>query len=103
LALLWEFDRSTETHTQLAEKLPGYASLVQTEGWRRIFPAAQAVRIFFVVPSPERLQNCLTTFRQAEVAGLFRFAVVNDVTPDRFLTAPIWHTIAGEKRAILGT
>lgn len=101
LAILWEYDRSTEGRVQLLEKVPGYESLLAATAWRHIFADADAVRIFFVVPSQQRLRVVAETFRNTALAGHLRIAVTADLSPDRALAAPIWMTPAGERRPLL--
>ena len=102
LAILWEYDRSTEGHLQLADKMPGYESFLSTKAYQRLWPNARGVRIFFVVQSKQRLRNVIETIRESKAAQLVRLAVVSDLTPKRLLTDRIWWTVKGELRAILG-
>lgn len=102
LAVFWEYDRSTETLVQVAEKLAGYQALLSLRAYQRYWPTAAGVRIFFVVPSAARRQNILSAIRPHPAAEAIRIAVVNDVlTPARVLAEPIWETTAGEARSII--
>lgn len=101
LAVLWEFDRATETLKQVIAKLAGYERFIAQQEWKRIFPMADSIRIFFVVPSTDRIQNIATAAKNSPAASFLRFAVTAEVSAASVLTAPIWRTIAGEHRAVL--
>ena len=103
LLLYWEYDRSTEVLKQVTAKVEPYRLLLETESYRRHWPdvPAPTVRVFFVAQSNERLENVMGAMRDRPGAESFRFTTVQDMTPDRLLTEPIWQTIAGERRAIL--
>lgn len=103
LAILWEYDRSTEARSQLLEKVPGYESLLATATWRQLFHDLHAVRIFFVVPSRQRLTTVADTFRETSITSHVRIAVTADLTPPNLLAAPIWMTPAGDARALFST
>ena len=101
LAILWEFDRSTETLQQLKAKMPPYAHFFQTHAYRKHWPAAKEARIFFIVPSLQRLENAVTALRTEAAASIVRLATVTDMKPDCVLTKPIWSTVDGQRRSIL--
>ncbi|QDU42910.1 hypothetical protein Mal52_13790 [Symmachiella dynata] len=110
LGLFVEYDRSTETHTQLNGtkrshagngKLDGYSALLKTGEYQQYWPDADGVRILFVVRSEGRLRNIAETFRDHGVADSVRFAVEAEMTPERVLNSQIWRTIDGERRSII--
>lgn len=105
LLLYWEYDRSTETLDQVAKKVPGYSALLSSGAYQKHWPnlASPAVRVFFVTQSEERLRNVGKAIRELRGADAFRLAIVDDLTPQRFFTDPIWKTVAGEARPILRT
>lgn len=100
LAIFWEYDRSTETHEQVLGKLPGYARFSETKAYRQLWPDVDGVRVFFVVPSPGRRDNLITTLRDDPVAAVLRFGVVNELTSAQILTSPVWRTTEGDDRPI---
>jgi Replication-relaxation len=103
LIVLWKFDRSTETLTQVARKLPGYREFLARGDWRRPFPSAlhPTVRVFVVTLSAERLEHIAAALRGQPGSESVRLAVVGDLTPERFFTAPLFRTVAGDARPIL--
>jgi len=89
LALLFEYDRSTETHAQLNGskpghvgngKLDGYAALLRNEAYREYFSDVQGARVMFIVRSEERLRNSIATFRNHPAAAVTRFAVEQELS-----------------------
>lgn len=102
LLIYWEFDRATETLARITRKIEGYRLLLQTETYRKHWPAAHAptVRVFFVVPSQERLRNIAAAIRKCPGSEMIRLAVVSAPTPAHLLTKPIWETATGEKRQL---
>jgi Replication-relaxation len=105
LILLWEFDRSTETLKQVARKLPGYREFLARGDWRRAFPGAvqPTVRVFVVTPSAARLRHIADALRGHPGSEAVRLAVLGDLTPERFFTAPLFRTVVGDARPILRT
>lgn len=101
LTILWEYDRSTEGRDQLTDKLKDYEPMINSEAWRHFFPNSDDVRIFFVVPSLQRLRIMTDLFRDSPLAGSLRFAVVATVLPPRVLQDTIWSTTTNEWRSIL--
>jgi len=103
LGILWEYDRSTETLSQVTAKLAGYKALLDLRAYRRYWPTAAGVRIFFVVPSDARRQNIISSIRQHPAAESVRIAVMDDVlNPAHVLGEAIWMTVNGECRRIIG-
>lgn len=102
LAGYYEVDRSTES--DFDSKLPGYSALLAKQAYRRhwsnLNPGA-AVRIFCVCRSQERIENIRQSIRSWKCSSYFRFALHEDMVPDRILTEPVWQAMDGELRAIL--
>lgn len=106
LLIYWELDRSTETHAQVGKKMPGFKALLDQHAYRRHWPQLtphEAVRIFFVCQSAERLENLRTTLRDLPAADFLRFTTVAEIEPTRLLTEPIWQTVKGDRRSIIRT
>lgn len=101
LAFAWEYDRGTETLTQLQGKLDPYAVWVAEKRYESHFPHARDVRICFVLPTQRRLQSVIAAVREHRIAKYLRFVSVTDFTPARILDAPIWFTTDGEAKRIL--
>lgn len=103
LLCLWETDRSTEGLKQIQRKLPGYEAYMQARAWLRYYPHLDnlTVRIFWVAPSAERVNQLRGAIRGTAVARFCRFATSRDITPEKILTANIWHTVDGDGRSFL--
>lgn len=103
LIIYWEYDRSTETLSQVAGKIPGYHVLLANLGHQKHWPKADglAVRVFFVLQSLERLRNVGETIATIPGAEYVRLALLHEIAPQRFFTDPIWKTTVGEARPIL--
>lgn len=103
LLVYWEHDRSTEMLKQVARKMPGYAALLAAEVYRKHWPELPrpTVRVFFVVPSRDRLENIARTIRTMPGSEFVRLAAVGDIIPRGFFTEPVWHTTTCDARPIL--
>jgi hypothetical protein len=98
-----ELDRSTNKHQIEIDKLAGYHCLLKEQAYRRHWPETQrpTVRVLYVCPSHERVNNLAASFAGQPVAEYVRFAVLDDLVPERALSDAIWQTTGGELRAIL--
>jgi hypothetical protein len=106
LLVYWELDRSTETHAQFGRKMPGYRALLDHQAYRRHWPqltAHEAIRIFVVCLTAERMENLRASLRHHPAAEFLRFTTVADMQPAALLTDPIWRAVDGSARAILAT
>ncbi len=105
LVAYFEYDRSTETNARVAEKLPGYATLLAQRRYREHWPQVgdrHIVRILFICQSPERITNLRKAFDQVPIQRYLRFAVERDLAEGgELLTRLIWYDHEGERRAIL--
>lgn len=101
LAIAWEYDRATETLTQITEKLDPYLVWLNDKRYRDHFPDARDLRICFIVPSHRRMQSLIAATRDHRIAAFLRFVSVTDFTPARILDAPIWYTTGGDAKRIL--
>ena len=99
----WEIDRSTESLTQIRGKLPGYTAFFKHQSYLKHWPnlRSPAVRTFFICQTEQRMRNIIEAVRGRPVADFLRFAIQRDLDPQRLLTEPIWHTVAGEQRPII--
>lgn len=103
LAIAWEYDRSTETHRQIKEKLDAYVPWLRNRAHRRAVPEAADARVFFVVPSVERLTNLVSSFRTHPCAPAVRLAVAGELVHETVLSATMWQPLDGSAaRTILG-
>lgn len=94
LAIHFEIDRSTEGVAQCVAKLPGYAALIAERShlvryWSDL--RNPVYRIFWLVPSRERIETLRAAFRSSPVAACCRFAAAADCVPGRVLTEKVWH------------
>lgn len=97
LAVHLEIDRSREGVAQCLKKLPGYAALTQQRGFTRYWGDLPNLihRVFWVVPSRERIASLCAAFRSEPVAADFRFITDADCTPESVLTQPVWRDLSG--------
>jgi hypothetical protein len=97
LALHFEIDRSREGLAQCLGKAPGYGALFERRAYARYWPALSnpVHRVFWVVPSRERIESLAAAFRASPVAAYFRFSTFADCRPDRVLTQPVWCDVHG--------
>ena len=102
LLIYWEFDRATETLSRVAHKLDGYDQLLKTHTYRKHWPAVShpTVRVFFVVPSQDRLRNVATAIRDRSGSDAVRLTTASALEPTRLLTELVWHTVNGEQRRL---
>ena len=101
LALLFEYDRGTETLNQVAGKMTGYAALLKTQAYQQLWPDVQAARIMFIVPCHRRRTNVAEALRDLAAASSVRLAAEQDLSPDQILNDPVWWSVQNEPRAIL--
>lgn len=101
LALAWEFDRGTETLTQLKEKLDPYALWIASRGYREQFPSAADIRVCFVLPSMRRLKSVVESMKGHRIVPLLRFVSFDDFIPEHILSEPIWYDANGQPKRIL--
>lgn len=100
LVAFFEIDRSTEGLEQIMRKLPGYESLLK----RRTLPywpnlRNMTIRVFWIVPSKQRINEIVAAIHQFEIAKTFRFTTFKNCDAS-VLTHPVWTTICGETKAI---
>jgi hypothetical protein len=97
LAIHFEIDRSSEGFAQCQGKVPGYAALFEERAYLRYWPDLRnpAYRVFFVVPSRQRIETLAAAFRTSPVATCFRFCTFGDCLADRVLTHPVWCDVHG--------
>lgn len=101
LALLFEYDRGTETLNQVSGKMTGYAALLKTQAYQQLWPDVQAARIMFIVPCHRRRTNVAEVLKDCGAAASVRLAAEEDLSPDRILNEPVWWSVLNEPRAIL--
>lgn len=101
LALAWEYDRGTETQTQLLDKLNPYALWIASKAYRQHFPSAVNVRVCFVLQSERRLKSTIDGINGHAAASFLRFVTVGDFHADRILTAPVWRDANGQPKRML--
>ena len=101
LAFAWEYDRSTETQTQLVDKLEPYAIWIASKGYQQHYAQAVDIRVCFVLQSRRRLKTTIDSCKNHRVAKYLRFVLIDDFTPDKILAAPIWYDANGKARRII--
>ncbi|MFO1004188.1 MAG: hypothetical protein U0936_28045 [Planctomycetaceae bacterium] len=109
VVLYWEIDRSTEGRKQLREpaKTDAYLTLMGTQGFQRYWPDVPSETfqfVFWVCPTPERLESLQQVFKDHEISKYMRLSHRRVFTADtNVVTSPIWQTIDGEWRPIWGS
>ena len=101
LVLLLEYDRSTEDHPQLREKLPPYERFFAERRDRQLWPESQEAFLFFVFQTETRLRNAAKSFADKTLAPRIRMAVASELNDQSPITDPVWFTTALEQRALL--
>jgi hypothetical protein len=103
LAMFFEIDLSREGLAQCCRKLPGYAALIAHRTysyWAQL--TNPTVRVFWVVPSPQRIKELSAAFHDSVIAKFFRFTTF-DQCNDGILTEPVWQDIKGNPLMIYQT
>jgi len=94
-----EQDRNTSGVNQIAaSKTPGYAAMAERQLHHKHFPQTtlDAFSVLIVAPSERRRDALRKAIAGKPGAALWRFACVHDLTPAKFLFAPIFHQCEGE-------
>ncbi len=102
----WEIDRSTNSLERELAKTPGYDCLLRSGVVRQHWPClndtdADAVRVFYVCESAERIASLATVLRDQPVAAYYRFGIKEEVLSEGVLRKPIWRDAQGRRYAIL--
>ena len=100
LAVLFEIDLSTEGLAQCRRKVPGYTAIFQ----QRSFPywshlRHPAIRVFWVVPSDQRIGTLAAALRDFPAAQCFRFTTFAQCNHN-VLTQPVWQDVHGTPMTI---
>jgi hypothetical protein len=103
LVMLLEYDRSTEDHPDLVDKLPAYTAMFQTQAYLQHWPKASRAYLFFVLQNIERLRNVAELLHASPLADRIRLAVAKELIASTPITAPVWYTTSLERRALLGS
>jgi len=101
LVLLLEYDRSTEDHPQLRDKLPPYERFFAERRYRQLWPKAQEAFLFFVFQTGARLRNAARSFADKKLAPRIRMAVASELNEQSPITDPVWFTTDLGRRALL--
>lgn len=94
-----ELDRGTSGVKQVASsKTPGYAAMAERALHLRHFsePALTSFAVLMVAPTETRRELLRKAIGDKPGAPAWRFACKADLTPEKFLTAPVWHRCDGE-------
>ncbi len=104
LIAYWELDRGSNSLTVEREKTYGYDALFGTERYRNHWPGdlpgGLALRVFYVCPSQERIDNLIHEVRSCSISRFYRFAVRAELSVETALTSPIWRGVDGKPYAI---
>ncbi len=101
-----EIDRSTNSPDRELAKSPGYDCLLRSGVVRQHWPClhqsdADAVRVFYVCESVERIASLASVLRDQPVAAFYRFGIKQEVLSEGVLREPIWRDTQGRRYAIL--
>ena len=99
-----EQDRATTgVHQIAASKTQGYSVLAEVKGHRRHFPETtiDTFTVLMVAPNARRRDALRKVIREKRGAQLWRFASVEDLTPEKLLFEPIWYPCDGEPAALV--
>lgn len=100
-----EQDRDTTKGAErvAAQKCGGFAGLFAQRLHLRQFPTANSEKflVLMLAPSPVRRDALKRAVSLRPGAELWRFASLTDLQPETFLSAPIWHPISGEPKALI--
>lgn len=94
-----EQDRSTSgVHQIAASKTPGYAAMAERQLHRKHFPTTtlDGFGVLMIAPNERRRDALKKALRDKPSASCWRFAAAPDLTPESFLSAPVFHPCEGE-------
>jgi hypothetical protein len=97
-------DRTKSSDRVAAQKCHGYAGLFEKRlHVSRHFPTVNVEKftVLFVAPTANRRDALKRSFSTKPAAWLYRFAAHCDLTPETFLTAPVWHPCAGDPAPLI--
>ena len=98
-----ERDRSTETHRQFANKIPGYESLVKQQRFSKHFPGCSkpVFRLYVVCESAERISGLREILAKSSLGTMARFAEATALHPETVFAKPVWQDATGKHVPIL--
>jgi hypothetical protein len=99
-----EQDRATSGARDIAEtKTKGYAVMAELASHRRHFPEStvETFTVLMIAPSIGRRETLRKAIKGKAGDSLWRFAAVDDVTPEKLLHAPIFYPCEGEPSSLI--
>lgn len=105
-AFYLEQDRDTTKSADrvAAQKCHGYAGLFERRMHiARHFPIANVEKftVLVIAPTVKRRDALMRAFASKPAAWFYKFAVQADLTPETFLTQPVWYPCQGEPAALV--
>lgn len=94
-----EQDRDTSGVQRIgASKTPGYAAMAERQLHRRHFPSTtiDTFSVLMIAPTARRRDALRKVIKDKPGAALWKFACVDDITPQRFLHSPVLYPCEGE-------
>jgi hypothetical protein len=81
----------------VARKQAGYAGLFEQQIYRRHFPSATTEKfsVLLIAPTVQRRDALVNAMRGKPGEALWKFASATDLTPETFLTGPVFHASSG--------
>lgn len=100
-----EQDRDSTKNAQrvASQKARGYAALFDRRLHTRHFPTANVEKftVLMVAPTLKRVHALRQAFASHAGSQLYKFASLSELTPETFLTAPIWFPCSGDPAPLL--
>lgn len=92
-------DSTKSAERVAAQKAGGYAGLLEHRLHLRHFPGVteEAFRVLLVAPTTPRREALRKAVAKKACARLWRFASLPDLSPDSFLSGPVWYRAEGEQ------
>lgn len=100
-----EYDGGTERSKVIKNKIRAYKAYYETGQYKKRY-GYKAFRVLFVSKSEQRVQDLKTWTEELNIVGhhWFWFGVLKQLSPDKILTAPIWHYAGStEPRSLIQT
>jgi Replication-relaxation len=100
-----EQDRDTTKSAERVarHKCGGYEGLFERRGELRHFPSAtvEGFSVLMIAPTARRRDALRKAISEKPCGRLWKFAAEGDVTPESFLTKPIWYPGVGEPHSLI--
>lgn len=100
-----ELDRHTTMGADrvASQKTPGFAGVWEKKLHLRLFPTANVEKftVLVIAPTAKRINALRKAFSTKADSWLYKFASLEELNEDTFLTGKVWHTCTGETGSLL--